>query len=494
MFSDRIKDKIKEYLPDQGNTDGNDRRAEKKKNGRITRARRRIRIAEALCAALPVGFMAVFGTKYIIRPAVDPDSAATRNTIIYDEISKYAIEGDIVDRNGDMIMGNATPGIGAYANDPENRSYAYLLGYYTVNSNHENMYGLRGNLKDYSLFKLDKNNKGATTYLTTDTALQDYAYNELLNGQEGSITVLDNNTGEILCLASQSTIDYDVNDTNAFVSDTTPNGQFRRGTYENDPPGSTFKVITAAAALTMMEEEGLGDDFLHYYDTGTFTPQGDSWTISNYQDEVFGDCDLNEAMRYSINCYFANLGIQVGADKLNEIAERFMLGKDIEIPFLCTLHSSIDIENDTPATIAQTAFGQGNTEITPLHMAMIAQAVANNGVMLQPNIVSTIKSGRIPYYTSHRKKLSETMSASVNDKLKAAMHEAALEYGFDEQNYGMVYAKTGTAECANDRIHCYMIGFTDSVSFCLSFNTMRASSELYDEALRLVSWLNNNNY
>lgn len=484
-YKEKMEEKlssIQKELPDHTKKDRNER------------ARNRIRLAEVMCALLPVGFMAVFGSKYLIKPAVDPDSAAVRNTIIYDEISKYAIEGDIIDRNGNTILGYGEPGIGAYANAPENYSYAYLLGYYTVNSNHENMYGLRGHLKDYSLFHLDENNKGASTYLTTDTALQDFAYTDLLNGQEGSITVLDNKTGEILCLASQSTIDYDVNDTNAFVSDTTPDGQFRRGTYENDPPGSTFKVITAAAALTMMEEEGLGDDFLHYYDTGTFTPQGDSWTISNYQNEVFGDCELNEAMRYSINCYFANLGIQVGADRLNDMAARFMIGQDIEIPFLCTLHSSIDIENDTPATIAQTAFGQSNTEITPLHMAMIAQAVANKGVMMQPYIVSSIKSGRRSYYTIHKKKLSETMSLSVNDKLKTAMHEAAMEYGFNEQNYGMVYAKTGTAECANDRIHCYMIGFTDSVSFCISFNTMRASAELYDEALRLISWLNQNGY
>lgn len=463
----------------------------KKRNGH---AARRIRIAEIMCAVVPTGFMAFFGTKYLILPHTDAEYESLRNTIVYDEISSYAAEGDILDRNGNVVFGNASSGTAAYADEPENRSYAYLLGYYTVSSDHENKYGLRGSLKDYSLFHLDDSNKGATTILTTDSALQNYAYGSLLNGQEGSITVIDNKTGQILCLASQSTIDYDVNDTESFVTNTTPDGQFRRGTYENDPPGSTFKVITAAAALTKQEEEGFGDEFFQYFDTGTYTPAGDSWTISNYENEVYGECDLNEAMRYSINCYFANLGIQVGADDLNDMAEKFMIGKDITIPFLGTLHSSVDIENDTPATIAQTAFGQGNTEITPVHLCMIAQAIANNGTMMQPYIVSEIRGEHFSYYKAKKKELSTAISPSVDSRLKEAMHEAALEYGFSESSYGMVYAKTGTAECAGDRIHCYMIGFTDTVSFCISFNTMRASSQLYDEALNLVSWLQNNGY
>lgn len=463
-------------------------------NRSLHNAKKRIRMAEIFALLISVAFMAVFGTKYVILPITSDSYSATKSTVTYDEISSYVVEGDILDRRGNMILGNAAPGTGAYANAPENRSYAYLLGYYTVNSNTENRYGLRGNLYKHSLFILDENNKGQTVVLTTDNALQDYAYTNILAGQEGSVTVIDNSTGEILCLTSQSTIDYDVNDTASFVTNTTPDGQYRRGTYENDPPGSTFKVVTAAAALTKQEEEGLGDDFFQYYDTGTYTPEGDSWTITNFENQVYGDCDLNKAMRYSVNCYFANLGVVTGADALNEMAEKFMVGKDIEIPYLCTLHSSRDIENDTPATIAQSAFGQGNTEITPVHLALIAQAIANDGVMMQPHIVSSIEGNPFNRYRAKTEKLSVTMTPTVAAKLKEAMHQAALEYGFYEPAYGMVYAKTGTAECANDRIHCYMIGFTDTVSFCISFNTMRASAELYDEALNLVYWLNSNGY
>ena len=445
----------------------------------------KLRTCEILCALFPIGFVSMFGYKYLILPSVDSSYTQTKNRITYEEVSTYAQEGDYLDRNGNSIM------VSGYAQEPENYSYAYILGYYSINENAENTYGLRGNLKDYTWFHLDESDKGATVRLTTDNSLQDYCYG-LLNGQEGSIIVLDNSSGKILALASQSTIDYNVNDTDSFTSNTTTDGQFRRGTYENDPPGSTFKVITAAAALEKQEEENLGDDFFQYTDTGSYLPEGDTWTITNYNNEVYGDCDLDTAMRYSVNCYFAHLGIEVGAERLKEKAEEFYFGKDIEIPFLCTLHSSIDIEASSTGTIAQTAFGQGNTEVSPLQLAMVAQAISNNGDMMQPYIVQSIANSSQTFYKAKNKKLSSTMTSTVNEKLKEAMHEAALEYGFYEESYGMVYAKTGTAECANDRIHCYMIGFTDSYSFCISMNNIQISTQLYGQAHELIQYLNQN--
>ncbi len=458
-------------------------------------ARRRIYRAQILCVVIPLLTCAFFGNKYILQPMISSTESSKKNAITYEAIQTSVVEGDILDRNGDVILGYATAGESAYANNPENYSYAYLLGYYTVDfdSYTENTYGLRGNLKQYSLFHLDESNKGATVKLTTDNALQNYCYS-LLNGQEGSITVIDNDTGAILALSSQSTIDYDVNDTGSFVSNTTQDGQYRRGTYENDPPGSTFKVITTIAALEKQRDENLSDEFFDYYDTGSYVAPDDGWTITNYNDQVYGQISLNDAFANSVNCYFANLGVSVGTEYLQEIADRFMIGTDIEIPYLCTLHSSFDLTDATAGDIAQTAFGQGTTEITPVHLAMIAQALSNDGAMLQPYIVESVSQGNRQFVKSSTKILSQTTEESIIERLKEAMHEAATTYGFDESTYGMVYAKTGTAECANNRTHCYMIGFTNSCSFCISFNNLDASYLLYDEALSLVNFLNTYGY
>lgn len=201
-------------------------------------------------------------------------------------------------------------------------------------------------------------------------------------------------------------------------------------------------------------------------------------------------------MNKSINCYFADLGIRIGSEQLTSTMQEFLIGKDIEIPFLTTLHSSYQISENANDELAQTSFGQGNTQITPVHLAMIAQAIANDGIMMKPYVVSSIYSGSTPLYKHLNGKLTKTTDADICDKLKNILHTTAEGYGLDEYNYGMVYAKTGTAECANDRIHTYIVGFTENASFCISLNNSDHSYNLYPIAQRLVSTINavyNNN-
>lgn len=454
-------------------------------------AKQRIRLAELATIIVAILFCTVFSVKYLIGPSTNPSNRITKRTITYEAIESYMVEGDIIDKSGNLILGNASVGISATASYPENYSYSYLLGYYSVNSGSENIYGLRGNLADYSLFTLDHENKGATVQLTTDSGLQDYAYSSILAGREGSVVVMDNDTGAILCLTSQSNIDYDVNDMESFLTTDVEGAQFRRGTYENDPPGSTFKVITSAAALKKAQEEGLGEDYFEYYDTGTYTAEGSEWTTTNYNDIAYGQINLEAALNNSVNCYFANLGVKIGGEALREMAENFLIGTPIEIPFLCTLNSSFDIEDADPDTISQTAYGQGHTEITPTHLCLIAQAIANNGNMMSPYIVNTIKTGSIPLYKHINKKLNTCIDENIDSQLKTIMHSTAVCYGLTEESFGMVYAKTGTAECADGRIHQYIIGFTDAYSFCISFNNASSGATVYGEAQMLVNYLNN---
>lgn len=451
--------------------------------------RNRIRLFEAASILVCLAFTAGFGAKYVVMPEIRETSRSTKNTITYNEIRNKVVEGDIFDRNGNLIMGNASEGVAAFAYEPEAYSYAWLLGYYSVNSSTENKFGLRGNLSRYSLFTLDDQNKGAAVNLTTDSDLQNLAYS-LLNGEEGSITVIDNKSGAVLCFTSRSTISYNVNDVNDLLESDVEGAQFRRGTFENDPPGSTFKVITAAAALQKAEDEELGEDWFRFYDTGTYIPEGSDYSIKNYNDKVYGEIGLETGLNYSVNCYFADLGIRVGSEALAETAKKFMFGKPIEIPFLCTLNSSMEFADSEPITVAQTSFGQGLTQVTPFQLAMVAQAVANNGRMMQPYIVRSVFSGSIPLYYHIDRKLTTSLSQSVDNQLKKIMHSTAEVYGLDEESFGYVCAKTGTAECANDRIHTYMIGFTEDASFCISMNNARTSKDIYPIARQLILGIN----
>lgn len=453
-------------------------------------AKRRIRIVEAAAAVLTLLLVTAFSGKYLIMPHVDPNYRATKNSVTMQAIEGYMIEGSYLDTNGSLIMGGSEAMSEAQAAYPMNYSYAWLLGYYTVNGTQENRFGLRGSLYDYTMFTLDEKNTGASVRMTTENGLQNFAWSSILGGSEGSVIVLDNRTGAIRCLASQSTIDYDVNDVNTLLLSDVPGSQFRRGTFENDPPGSTFKVITAAAALQKAAEEDLDESFFDYYDTGSYIAEGDGFEIRNYGDYAYGDINLETALNNSINCYFANLGNLVGKERIAAMAENFLIGTDIEIPFLGTISSVLDFGKGTPADIAQVSFGQGNTEITPLHLAMIAQAIANHGVMMQPYIVESVRLGRLPLYRHVSHKLKNCITREIDTQLKEIMHSTAVGYGLDEENYGMVYAKTGSAECPDGRVHTYIMGFTEDVSFCISSNDSDISYTLYGAAQQLVAYLN----
>lgn len=448
----------------------------------------RIRITMIGCTVVCMGFGILSSYRYAVKPMIDPDTAAYVNSLTYDTIGEYAMEGNYYDRNGDLVFGCDTPGQSGYASYPQNYSFAYLLGYYTVSHSQENMYGLRGNLKDHTVFHLDENNHGAPVYMTLDTGLQNYCW-QLLGDNDGSIIVIDNDTGAIMALASNSGVAYDVNDINTLLGSDVEGSQYRRGTYETDPPGSTFKIVTATAALTLQKEEGLDDSWFDYTDYGSYYAEGSDFEITNWADLAYGQIGLEQAMNKSVNTYFADLGVRCGKEKLEETAEKFLIGKDIEIPFLTTIHSSMDI-GDTQIELAQASFGQGKTQITPLHLAMISQSIANNGAMMQPYIVDHIGSGTIPMYKAFTKRISTTMDEDVNARLKEILHSTAIGYGFDEYTYGNVYAKTGTAECVNDRIHTYITGFTDTYSFVVSYNNSTISTVNVPAAQSLVQYLN----
>ena len=450
-------------------------------------SQRRIRLTEIGSILICVLFVFTFTNRYLLQPAIDDETRIAKDALLYNSVSPYVEEGSFYDRNNVII---STDNI---VNSPENYSYAWLLGYYTVSYGNENSFGLRGSLKDYLYFLLNRNNEGASITLTTDSRIQNYAFSNILNGEEGSVIVLDNKTGGILALASQSTVGYDANAPISILESDIPDSQFRRGTFENDPPGSTFKVLTSIAALEKARDESLDDTFFQYYDDGTYIPEGDDFVITNYNNYVYGDLTLPEAMKNSVNCYFADLGVRVGKDRIEDVAKRLMIGTDIEIPYLDTISSSMNMADATAADIAQISFGQGQTQVTPMNLVLIASAIANNGTMKQPYIVDKITYRRIPLFSAATKDLTKCADEEIIAKLKEAMHETALGYGLSE-DFGMVYAKTGTAECGEDRLHTYIMVCTDDVSFIISRNNGDVSADLYGPAQNLLAFIQSLNH
>lgn len=385
------------------------------------------------------------------------------------------IEGDIVDCNMANITEATELGEEAICYFPE--AYGMLVGY---NSLVYGEYGLRSTYEEY-LFYETKDQKGATIQLTTDNNLQVFCYNLL--EQAGSVTILNNQTGEVMAFASREDVEIDVNNINYDTLNEYNSYEgfwLVNGITEKSAPGSTFKMIIAASAF----ENELADFVVN--DTGAYTTSTGE-VINNYNSNAYGTIGITEAFRYSSNVYFSALGVELGGIELEDIASRFLIGETIELDFT-TLESSFDLYNGSEFLIAQTAFGQGMTEITPFHLAMITQSIVSEGVMMQPYIIGEIFLEDKVLVEGEKEILATPISESVANRVKELMvYTAQNAYGIDVDGVGL---KTGTAELGNGYNQVYVVGFTNEYSICITYNeTEYTSAILVDEFVEIVDYL-----
>lgn len=283
--------------------------------------------------------------------------------------------------------------------------------------------------------------EGCSIQLTTSTALQQAAYDAISDISEGAAVVLDVNTGEILAMASTPTYDPDTVDTN-WDELCQVDGLFLPNAYRNTfAPGSDFKIITACAVI----DNGVDGETVE--DNGSMTfPNGQ--TITNYNGNAYGTLDLDDAIMYSSNVYFMQKALDMGGDALEKSIRKFLIGDSIDLDFT-TLKSTLNFEDYSDTVVASIAFGQGQTEVSPLQMAMVAQAIANDGVMLKPYLIQSMltPSGSVKS-AGETEVLSEVTSKETADRVTNAMTLAANRYGFSyigPEGWD-VAAKTGTAE------------------------------------------------
>ena len=304
--------------------------------------------------------------------------------------------------------------------------------------------------------------------LTIDDALQQAAV-EALGDEKGSIVALDPRTGAIL--ASVSTPGFDPN---ALVGpDATPAGQ----ALENDPdqpllhrtiattypPGSTFKVITTAAAL----EAGVAGPSTEFPDPVALELPGTSSTIHNYDSDVCVDgstVTLEEAFVRSCNTILAAVGMQVGAEALSATAEAF--GFNEAIPYDLTVIPSTMPDGadyvDDPAAVAQNALGQRDVRATPLQMALVAAAVANEGNIMIPYVVGDVftHDGNIEAATeptAWRRAISPATAAVLSDLMeKVVISGTGKKAAVPDIR---VAGKTGTAQVTGSAPDVWFIGF-----------------------------------
>ncbi len=411
---------------------------------------------------------------------INKSADAKREEIEFREEMSETVEGIFYDRNGVPLTYSETKGQPSKLLYEE--SLSHLIGYRSV------IYGNSGLRQKYShlLLRGGQDHIGADITLTLNVELQEFCYN-LLEGREGSVSVINAETGEILAMASRShgEIGFQANsiDDN-FEKYNLENSFFlNRAIMNEDPPGSTFKVITSVALL----ENGMGD--FTCYDKGYIYINKTRY--DNFHGYSYGEIGLSDALKYSSNVYFADAGANLGYLNLERTAKGFMFGEDIKLDF-CTLSSNFKSTFDKEA-IAQTAFGQGQLTVSPLQITMMTASVINDGKMQKPYIIKEINDDGERYATGKSVFLSQTASKEASDKLCEYLHDTALHYGFHE-NLGYVIAKTGTAETHNGNHHIYLTAGIEiegsKYALCIDYrNVSESSGVLKEPALQLLEYL-----
>lgn len=370
---------------------------------------------------------------------------------------RYVTRGKIYDKNGLLLAETVGDDDNIRRVYSQGRLYSHVIGYCSQvygKSLLEREYDreLLGK-DDLDIFKGDKK-KGFDLNLTIDNTIQAYAY-EQLRGKRGALVAMNPKTGEIIAMVSLPDFDPDAatleSKWNSIVEEESAPLISRavQGLY---PPGSTYKVVTVAAAY----ENGMKDHI--FEDTGAFVA-GDL-KVENYNNKKHGEISLGRAFEVSSNQVFCTIGYELGSDKISEISNRFGVNSQLDFD-MPAKDSRIEYKQMTKEDSALVSIGQGQILTTPLHMAMISSAVANDGQMVKPYVVDSVTKNDITLSKTATKVIGQPISADCAEFIQQLMVGAVQSgTGTRAQIRGITVAgKTGTAENESEKDHAWFVGY-----------------------------------
>lgn len=310
----------------------------------------------------------------------------------------------------------------------------------------------------------NKKNPGDNIVTTLNYNLQETAY-QALGSNRGAVVALEPSTGKILAWVSKP--DFDPNtiasDWDSIIANTDSENsvlvnRVSQGLY---PPGSTFKILTT---LEYLRENANYQDY-HYNCQGIISMENTQ--IHCYDNAVHGEENLQASFAKSCNTSYANIGLGLDKTKFAGLCRELMFDADLPISYPYNKSSFVLNKNSNTDEVTQMAIGQGETLVTPLHMALITSAIANNGTLMRPYIIDHTENYRgvavkkyhpTPYSSllgeNEAKKLQEFMSLVVSEgtgsKLSGQSYQAA--------------GKTGSAEFSNTKgeSHAWFTGYAST--------------------------------
>lgn len=384
----------------------------------------------AFSAVLMGGFICV--ALFIAAINIFITSPVTREADVY--------EGHFFSADGFALSQKKEKDSTLFAEDQHAASLVFPIQYSLIGYN-SYACGKSGLRQRYCDYLYSGRERGKDISLTINHQIQMKCFDVLDELQrDGSVVVLDNDTGRILCLVSTKESAYfDANRIDDIDFEKISESYLLTPEWEIwSKPGSTFKAITGTAMFL----SGL-EDYV-FYDEKGYVEVGDA-QIYNAGHTAYGQLYLSKAVNVSSNTYFVSAlkENETLYDSVKAVCDRFRIGADIELDF-CTLSSDF-IYADDEFSRALTMFGQGDVYITPVHNAMIFSSIAS-GKLMKPYVVATNTERTFFDRLMNRNKTVKPVILEKDvikgaEGIREALTLAAENYGFED-----CIAKTGTAE------------------------------------------------
>ena len=379
------------------------------------------------------------------------------------ENGRLTVAGTVYDRKG-AVLAETKDGERVYNESSSVRKATlHVLGDTSgyIATGIQNLY--HSNLLGYNILQgiypiKSGKDKGDIT-LTVDATVSKAAY-EAMNGKKGTVIVYNYKTGQVVCMVSAPTYDPQNKPSPEELNTEKYDGVYlNRAVSGVFTPGSTFKTITAIAAI-----ENIPDAL-----SRTFTCKGKYETPSGTVicNGTHGKLTLEGGFNVSCNCVFAELAIELGPDIMTQTVRDLGLTTPVTVSRATTVRSSFDVRKTADVDMGWAGIGQYTTLVNPTQMLLLMGAIANEGSAVNPYLVED--SSEI-INTKGQINSAVKLSPETANTLKRLMRSNVVNHYSDKKFPDLqICGKTGTAEVMNERSHAWFVGFSQRSDFPYAF-------------------------
>ena len=395
------------------------------------------KITRRAFSVLLLALAIIFGMTVFVLRYVDEGSSWA----LYFSRANAGAGGELRDRRG-VVLASFDATKSAFAEDPETRVACYhVTGDYWNRTGTGVLSAYWGDMQEYSLLSGTTKKEPRQFTLTIDAAVCRAAWNAIGYDRRGAAMLMNYRTGDVLAMVSLPSVDPISGE--AAVADT---AFINRCLSASFPPGSVFKLVTAAAAI-----ESVPDLY-----SREFLCEGE-YTIGSVDIHctgVHGAQSVEQALANSCNCAFAQIAVRTGFNSLREHVKAYGFLDRQELDGLYSVAGKFPAEYAGDPELAWSGIGQSTDLITPYAMLRYVAAIANDGLLAAPRLI----------LTDEPPELTRLVEASTAAKLKEMMSYNVVTHYSPEiyfPSLSHLCAKTGTAELGDGNSHAWFTGFLD---------------------------------